>query len=550
MNYNSWAFWCLFAAVLLPYWRLAHRHQNTLLLLASYAFYSFWDYRFVFLILLSTAIDFVGGLAIAGETHPPGQRRRIAILIVAASLVLCTGVDYTALLTAATGGGALAGALPESVFDFAVPAATVVGLYLFNAYVGYVDRQAPEQRRRLYMVASIAANLTILGCFKYANFFSDSFVTLLGRLGFDQPSWLTLNVLLPAGISFYTFQSMSYCIDVYRGHVRPTADFRDFALFVCFFPHLVAGPIMRASTLLPQVVLPRRLAAGAWAEGTYLVALGMFKKLVVADNVAPIVNAVYTQAETQPQSLSGVEVVVATYAFALQIYCDFSGYSNVARGISKWLGFDLALNFVNPYLAQSPTDFWLRWHISLSSWLRDYLYIPLGGNRQGTLKTYRNLTLTMILGGLWHGANWTFVAWGLYHGVILCVYRLLGISSNVRRESRFYAWRLGLRLMVMVHLTCVGWLFFRADSMAGAFEMLGRVFTAFDPSAFAGSSFVYLLFFGVPLLTFEFWLGSEVNAPRFLAESWWKQWFFWAYIALMIVVFQAARTSEFIYFQF
>ena len=552
MNYNSWAFWGLFALVLLPYWRLPHRHQNSLLLAASYLFYGFWDYRFLFLILLSTAIDFVAGRAIAGEQQPPRQLKQLAALLLAASFVLCSNIDYGALTAAALAGSAqaLLAALPGRLADLLVPAVTVGMIAGFGLYYRYVEAQPEARRRKLCMVASMVANLSILAFFKYFSFFADSFAELLTSIGLGHPSWFTLNVLLPAGISFYTFQSMSYCIDIYRGHAKPTSNFRDFALFVCFFPHLVAGPIMRASTLLPQVISARTLAVGAWSEGFYLVALGMFKKIVVADNLAPIVNSVYAQGDAGTQTLSGMDVLIATYAFAIQIYCDFSGYSNVARGISKWLGFDLVINFNNPYIAQSPSDFWLRWHISLSSWLRDYLYIPLGGNRNGTLSTYKNLTLTMVLGGLWHGANWTFIAWGFYHGFILCVYRVLGIPDVVPANARYHRLRVAGRILFMLHLTCIGWLLFRASSITTAGHMLVRVFTNFVATPFAMSALWLTLFFSVPLLAFEFWVGREDKVPAFLQKPWWQQLPAWGYIAVMVVVFQASRTSAFIYFQF
>ena len=552
MNYNSWLFWALFALVLLPYWRLAHRHQNTLLLASSYVFYGFWDYRFLFLILLSTTIDFIGGLAIGGVSQPRRKQVGLACLLLFASLLLCTNIDFPRLWSAvgAADAPAIVASLPGALSDLLIPAVTLGIILAFATFVVFVNRQPEERRRKLYMVASITANLAILGFFKYFNFFATSFADGVQALGLGHPSWFTLHVLLPAGISFYTFQSMSYCIDIYRGHAKPTTNFKDFALFVCFFPHLVAGPIMRASTLLPQVVGRRVLRENAWQEGFFLVALGMFKKIVVADNLAPIVNAVYAHANHDVSTLSGMDVLIATYAFAIQIYCDFSGYSNVARGISKWLGFELVVNFKNPYIAQSPSDFWLRWHISLSSWLRDYLYIPLGGNRHGTLFTYRNLALTMLLGGLWHGANWTFIAWGAYHGVILCIYRMLGIPDVVPRSAPLRGWRVAGRVLLMLHLTCVGWLLFRAESIGSAAAMLTQVFVNFSPTSFAASALVLMLFFAAPLFVFEQWLGSEEHAQSALVRPWWLQAPAWSYAAIMLVVFQASRTSAFIYFQF
>ena len=317
------------------------RLQNGILLIASYVFYGFWDWRFLALLFVSTVVDYNLALLIE-KSESPGERKAL-------------------------------------------------------------------------LAASICVNLGILGFFKYFGFFAESFASLLNSFGF-QSSTPFFNIVLPVGISFYTFQTMSYTIDVYRRKLPATRNFFDFALFVSFFPQLVAGPIERATKLLPQVLQPRKFSQSNFVEGFYLIILGLFKKVVIADNMAPIVNYIFSR---DVSTLSGAEVLVGVYAFAFQIYGDFAGYTDIARGVAKWLGFDLMLNFRMPYFATSPSDFWQRWHISLSSWLRDYLYIPLGGNRQGTLLTYRNLMLTMVLGGLWHGAAWTFVAWGFFHGLIL-----------------------------------------------------------------------------------------------------------------------------------
>jgi D-alanyl-lipoteichoic acid acyltransferase DltB (MBOAT superfamily) len=317
--FNSYIFWIFFLAVFALYsLNRRLRWQNSVLLVASYVFYGFWDWRFLGLLFISTVIDF----------------------------------------------------------------------YVARA----LERTPEEDRRKALLAVSLGANLGILGVFKYLGFFTESMVELLNALGV-QSSLNVLEVLLPVGISFYTFQTMSYTIDVYRRQLPATSNFFDFALFVSFFPQLVAGPIERASKLLPQLLQPRTPSNSAFAEGFYLVLLGLFKKIVIADNMAPIVNAVFSR---DVATLSGAEVLVGVYAFAFQIYGDFSGYTDIARGVAKWLGFDLMLNFRMPYFAVSPSDFWGRWHISLSSWLRDYLYIPLGGNRRRPLLTYRNLMLTMI----------------------------------------------------------------------------------------------------------------------------------------------------------
>ncbi len=256
-----------------------------------------------------------------------------------------------------------------------------------------------ERQKKLWLIVSLCTNLGLLGFFKYCGFFVEEMGQLMDWLGVPL-SLPSLSIVLPVGISFYTFQTMSYTIDVYRDQIRPVRDFEGFALYVAFFPQLVAGPIERSTHLMPQIIKPRQLTSDGYIEGLYLVLLGMFKKVVIADNMAIIVNAVFQSPVSQ---LSGLECLLGVYAFAFQIYGDFSGYSAIARGVSKFLGFDIMVNFNLPYFAQSPQEFWHRWHISLSTWLRDYLYIPLGGNRHGTARTYRNLMVTMVLGGIWHG---------------------------------------------------------------------------------------------------------------------------------------------------
>jgi D-alanyl-lipoteichoic acid acyltransferase DltB (MBOAT superfamily) len=407
----------------------------------------------------------------------------------------------------------------------------------------------PEARRRkTFLVISMVANLGILGFFKYCDFFLRSLHDLLTTIGLaSTASSPVLGILLPAGISFYTFQAMSYTIDIYRGDAEPTQDFGDFALFVCFFPHLVAGPIMRAHTLVPQVVRPRARRPGDAAEGTLLVLVGLFKKIVISDNMAPIANWVFLRlASGETRDLSGFEVLVGIYAFAFQIYGDFSGYSAIARGISKWLGFDLVINFRLPYLAVSPSDFWRRWHISLSSWLRDYLYIPLGGSRGGVRKEYRNLMITMLLGGLWHGASWTFVAWGLYHGAILCAFRLGGVRDP--RPADGARWL--VRVIAMFHLTCLGWLLFRADSFTAVVRALTLVATRFHPTMAAGTALALLAFYSGILFAIELAIVGEERLTRWLAAPWAVQGAGYAYLSLMLLLFHAPRAYEFIYFQF
>ena len=351
-----------------------------------------------------------------------------------------------------------------------------------------IDDTASTSHRRSYLLLSICTNLGILAYFKYAGFFVDSFVDVMGSLGFNL-SVEPLRIILPVGISFYTFQTMSYSIDIYRNSLKPTKSLLDFALFVGFFPQLVAGPIVRAKDFLQQLSTNNREPI-QMGRATKLILGGLFKKIVIADLLATeIVDGVFRN----PAGSTGLETLIGIYGYALQIYGDFSGYSDIAIGIALLLGFQFSDNFNQPYRALSLQDFWRRWHISLSSWLRDYLYIGLGGNRKGKAKTYRNLLLTMLLGGLWHGAAWTFVAWGLLHGGGLAIERAIDERSiepvNQKSFRRF------LRGLFTFHLVCAGWVFFRSVDMERAFEVfaaLGNSWTS-APSMNWGIASVLLI---------------------------------------------------------
>jgi len=410
----------------------------------------------------------------------------------------------------------------------------------------------PESaRRKTFLVISLTANLVILGFFKYFDFFVTSMVDMLSGVGLGGMSWTTLGIILPAGISFYTFQAMSYTIDIYRGHAEPTEDFADFALFVAFFPHLVAGPIMRAETLLPQVTSPRQPDREEFREGVLLIAIGFFKKIVIADNMAPIANAVFLQFQGgQTASVSGAEVLVALYAFAFQIYGDFSGYSAIARGVSKLLGFELVINFRLPYLAVSPSDFWRRWHISLSTWLRDYVYFPIGGSRRGIAVTCRNLLFTMFLSGLWHGASWTTVVWGLYWGILMSFFALLRIPEPDASPVPLARLRWLARVIVMFHLTCLGWLLFRADSMSTAYLMFVTLLSSFQVTTAALAGATLVLWYCALLSLIEWLTDGEEKLGRVFAAPAALQSAVYLYLIMMMAVFPAEKAYEFIYFQF
>lgn len=370
-------------------------------------------------------------------------------------------------------------------FLFPLLASTTIDYWVARRMEASIERGEPIARRRRYLVFSLVTNLGLLGFFKYFNFFVDSLHALLAGVGIDMPVRV-LDVILPVGISFYTFQALSYTIDVYRGQIHATRSFWDFFLAVLYFPHLVAGPIQRASNLLAQVTRPRRVTRDQWIDGWHLIVWGFFKKVFIADRIAPIVNDLFALPDP-----TGGQTLVAVFGFAVQIYCDFSGYTDIARGVAKLMGFEFMLNFNLPYFATNPSDFWQRWHISLSSWLRDYLYIPLGGNRGSRWNTQRNLMLTMLLGGLWHGAAWNFVLWGGYHGALLIGHRMvtpaLGRVGAVLTPLGTRPW-LAIRIGAMFVLTCYGWLLFRATSLEQIADMTASLATPLDglPSADLG----------------------------------------------------------------
>ena len=406
-----------------------------------------------------------------------------------------------------------------------------------------ISRQQDRRIARGYVAASVAINLTFLGFFKYFNFFVDSLGALLGAAGLGGID-MHLRVILPVGISFYTFQSISYIVDVYRGDVRPAKNPIDFALFVAFFPHMVAGPIMHSRDLLPQIQQPRRTTFNQIREGSWLILWGFFKKLVVADNLAPVVSQIFT-----PQSAASAEVVLlGTYAFAYQIYCDFSGYTDIARGVAKLLGIELMLNFNQPYLAVNPSDFWRRWHISLSTWLRDYLYIPLGGNRGGRWMNYRNLMLTMVLGGLWHGAAWNFVLWGFYHGALLVGHRWITNRWNVLPERS--AVSVALSRVLMFNAVCYGWLLFRASSLTQIWNFT-RVLAVGPWRQNGLASFIGMLV----LLTAMLWAIEKwvKNADDPTVSFGWNRGLGAVACGIMIIIvvtLSAPPGQSFIYFQF
>jgi alginate O-acetyltransferase complex protein AlgI len=399
------------------------------------------------------------------------------------------------------------------------------------------------RQRRLFLITSIAASVALLATFKYFGFAIENINALLTNFG-AEPIRTTFRLVLPAGLSFYTFQSIGYVVDVYRGRVKAVRDLPDYALYVTFFPQLVAGPIERAAHMLPQYRSVRKLDAEVWRVALGLMLWGYFKKVVIADNAAVVVNKIFAVTGTSfPIVWAGV------FAFAVQIYADFSGYTDIARGTARLLGIDLMVNFNHPYLASSPADFWRRWHISLSTWLRDFIYIPLGGSRCGTLRNSFNLLATFTLSGLWHGASWNYVLWGVYWGVLILLQRFFGWLGVTQKIP------LLAKVVITFGLTCAGWLLFRERN-------LGQIAHHLAQSPFAASAeqwrmaayfVVLVLIYALPLIIHMLATGIPGwrIQPRLSERS---QFIMETGIAVLlllgIVTIRSVATSDFIYFQF
>jgi alginate O-acetyltransferase complex protein AlgI len=418
-----------------------------------------------------------------------------------------------------------------------------LGLLIFSSLFDYgagrlLERLSDSRPRKAVLWASLLVNLSLLGFFKYYGFFAESLTALFSHLHLRLPA-LTLGIVLPVGISFYTFQSMSYVIDVYRRQAKATDNLLDYLAYVAFFPQLVAGPIQRRHQLLPQLERMLVISHEMVTEGFWLLLWGMFKKVVLADHAAPLVDMVY-----ENPSLSAPAVILGTVAFALQIYGDFSGYSDIARGTARLLGIDIPFNFQLPYWATDPRDFWRRWHISLSSWLRDYLYISLGGNRRRKGRTYLNLWLTLCLGGLWHGAAWHYVLWGAWHG--------LGLMGN--RWWRDYAGEkarlpAGVARLMTFLFVLYGWLLFRASSW-DRIQQMTVALTHWTAPVWLTHYAINLVLLTVPLATVEIWQWKNQNLLAPLAAPRWLLYLIQGLLFLGILLFWETQSTPFIYFQF
>ncbi len=481
MLFNSFEFLIFCPVVFLLYWFVfkGHKWQNLLIVVASYVFYGWWDWRFLGLIALTSLLSYGSGLLIERFT---GNRKA----------------------------------------------------------------------QRTVSAANIVFNLAILFIFKYYNFFAGSLNALLHSSFGYELDWATVNIVLPVGISFYTFQALSYSIDVYHHKVRAPHDIIELFAYISFFPQLVAGPIERATNLLPQFQRQRRFDYGQAVDGMRQMLWGFLKKLVIADNCALLVD----EAWGNYQNLPGLSLFLLGVLFTLQIYCDFSGYSDIAIGCARLFGFNLMRNFNYPYFSRSIPEFWRRWHISLTTWFRDYIYFPLGGSRCSKMKAIRNVYIVWALSGLWHGADWTFVCWGLYHATLLAIYNLSGINT---KHNHGVAWgrllpnfKEACQMAMTFFLAVIGWIIFRAESM----EQLIGFFKAMAINGLYSSSMVtggtYLLC-GLIMLTVEWLQRDKQHALQFTdAKPFNYRPVRWGvyYLILMVLFIYSGTGQTFIYFQF
>ncbi|HEY8933861.1 MAG TPA: MBOAT family O-acyltransferase [Cyclobacteriaceae bacterium] len=474
MLFNSLVFLVFLGVVLPVFYLLPQRFKKIFLLLASYVFYGYWDWRFCSLLLLSTVMDYYLGHAIYTETN--------------------------------------------------------------------------EKKRKRLLHLSLLVNLTLLGFFKYFNFFVDSFAQVFGT----QLDSVHLHVILPVGISFYTFQSLSYTFDLYRKKLEPAKSLLDYSVFVSFFPQLVAGPIEKAVHLLPQVEKIKMPDRQYLKEGVILITTGMFKKIIIGDTIGKYVDNVFAE----PGNFSSGELICTLIMFAVQIYADFSGYSLIAKGCGKLLGVTLMDNFNQPYLASNITDFWRRWHISLSDWLKDYVYIWwLGGNRKGKFRTYLNLMATMLLGGLWHGANWTFVIWGGIHGAALAFHKFILGDKKVETRFTYKGPASLIKFVFNVFFTFLivlfAWLFFRAADLKTATTVLSHIFDWTSSDLIGDFIIVTLLYFSVIIFldAVEYYTNNHAYllllkpAIRYgiLIPVW---------TIILVFMYTVGKPAPFIYFQF
>ncbi|MCB2213686.1 MBOAT family protein [bacterium] len=534
MLFNSLTFLVFLPIVFLLYWGLGRRRvraQNAFLLVASYVFYGWWDWRFLSLIFLSSLVDYLAGM---------GMARGDGVSSDGASAFASKHGHDENRDDPSGGESRLASKHGHDSGD--------AGASAFASKHGHVPGHEQNGRRRVLLIVSLVVNLGILLTFKYFGFFIDSFGELLNAFGL-QANLPSLRLILPVGVSFYTFQTLSYTIDIYRRKIEPTRDPVAFFAFVSFFPQLVAGPIERASNLLPQFQRQRSVRHDDLSEGFRQILWGFLKKVVVADTAAGYVNDIFASSAT----VDGLTLFIGTFLFAIQIYGDFSGYSDIAIGTARLFGFRLMRNFAYPYFSRDIAEFWRRWHISLSTWFRDYVYIPMGGSYVPKGQRIFNIMVTFTVSGLWHGANWTFLVWGFLNGAYYIPLMLRDKHKQytaIPAEGRLLpafgeAWRMAVTFLI----TLLAWVFFRADSIGHAFQILTQMAT----QPYFGMEYgVYLtpVLMAVLLLAVEWLQRDKEFALQIGAWVWPVRWAAYYAVLFIILFFGEFGEREFIYFQF
>lgn len=545
MQFNSLTYLAFFGLVYLIF-RISPRNcRNIVLLAASYVFYAWWDLRLLFLIILSSALNFCCVTIMRTGYLSPRQRLAFSAWTISAYiftvLVQWNGwPSVPEMLGFDLSGGKLGTPLNWGTF-----LALCMGCLLLNLVLPRLLSLEQDRKRKLFLLVGVSVNLLILGFFKYCNFFLESVAWGLRGSGID-PSRFHLDIILPIGISFYTFKGISYVVDASRGQLEEEHSFLDFSLFMAFFPSLLAGPIDRAASFLQQIRNDRSPNWNQSLRGIHLFVYGLFKKVVIADGVIRTISSVF---DSSGQA-SWIDVVVATALFTVQIYCDFSGYTDMARGTAKLFGVDLMVNFKLPYFSKDPREFWSRWHISLSTWLRDYLYIPLGGNRLGRIRTYFNLITTMVLGGLWHGAAWNFVLWGLYHGLVLSLHRLVVSISSTARGGGNALWTAG-KTLAMLTLVGYGWLLFRAPSLQKIVSLTSTLIFDFGNMDSGAAVPRIAVLLGLPILLIveiaERYNGGEPFYVKMPIPAWTAVY---ASLVFCLAVGLTTESTQFIYMVF
>ena len=548
MSFTSWQYPLFLALVVLLFWQLRGRARFWLILGASFVFYGAWDLRFIALILAAASIDFLCTSALDNRPQPWWIALTLSLLPAGWLLLAMMLTTLRTIMASAGAGSKLLTNMPTDMptsMPTLLPTklaliATVAGLLFTICYAICIRQTDPLIRRRWLLLLAIAGNLAILATFKYANFFLDNLQASLRLLGVSA-SWSSLEIILPVGVSFHTFQSIAYAVDVYRRKLPAERSYGRIVLMICFFPQMVAGPIERAAQILPQLRLTQPFTRAHLLAALHLLLVGYFLKVFVADNCAVVANFAFNSLR-DAQTLNGQWLLLGTFAFAMQIYGDFAGYSYIARGSSLLLGVQLARNFANPYLAVSASDFWRRWHLSLSQWIRDYLYIPLGGNRASVSRTTINLWLTMLLAGLWHGSTWMFVLWGAYHALLLSIGRFIPAKRALPKA---------IAIPVMFVLTCIGWFIFRstspADMMRGLIA-LGN-WSSVNQEA-VGAPFRWVLVHSLPALLL-LWLTRRQTEDAQFATDRQPMAIALIYVLMLVAILTAGGPDvAFIYFQF